>query len=872
MADFVISYASVERNRAQQVVETLRSSGHSVWMDKATDAGGLIRGGIPGGQEHWKIIQAAIDDASTFLILETAAWHQSKYCADEHQHAKDMGKRVAALGDGIEEKPLEVFARAPEHQPLDLLPQLSEGNNVAAAHARLVAELNSGTSPRIGFGRLQIKDAQLLSMAQLPQFGLAKDSELTARVDKLLKVGRGRRRWLGISLAVVIATLATLSVVASVASQQAGVSSAAAVNRANYTASLQLAQQAMQAQTTSDSVQLAQRGYDLDNNDATRAALKAVNARTYRSTVVVPSGTASSAAISNDGRSALVIQGSSLYVTDVAAGQVTTLPLTSGSSLPLAISPDGRFGFWISTSGALGCIDVPDHRITESVQTKVVAIDVDETGGLWWINADGSLFRSMGCPTEASRPVSSGFGSVAAFHITASPANIFTLTTNGVVHVRKFAPSATTAGPPSKEITVGLVPADSDSSRNTTTPDSASTNRLFQCGEVVHVVAGFKGPLKTSAHVALSLAGEPVSKKFVGTELNGLGCAPDGKAWGVPMLDARPQALPSGGSVPADGIDERDRSTRVVIANSADSSHSIVVHADGRVDLLTIKSVPWASAVANAVVAVPIRDGVVTVTSSGQAQLVNSAGSSSLGSLESAPSPWTVTHGGTAYVAAGDRVFAITVDGIRASPKMPGTISTMRTADQGNSVIVSGSGFVAQLSLDFSTPAQEISLPKLSNGELVSSVVLDEGRQILATSFGNVLVVDGVGNIIARAATGVAGITHARVLPDHTVVVVGGSGRINKYTKDLQLLNSQMFGPMAADIQVSEDGHTLLVALTGSFSVWVVDGENLQPIAKVATKADARLVKISPDGHTVVQLIPPTASSDEPARIVRTIL
>ncbi|MEV7663518.1 toll/interleukin-1 receptor domain-containing protein [Paenarthrobacter sp. NPDC089316] len=868
----MISYTSSDRDQAQLVADTLRSCGHSVWMDTSTDDhGGLVLPGIPGGQQHWATIKAAIDEASTFLVLETEAWHKSEYCLREHQYAQDVGKRIAALGEPSDGVELGAIARAPASNPSGLLPQLAEGNDAASTHARLVSELTQ--NPRTRIGRQQVKDAELLSTAPLPQLGLTMNRELRDRVAALLRAGQKRQRWLRGATAIVISLLLALSAIATLANKQASESSSAAAERADYAASLQLAQQAIQAQTTVEALQLAQRGLSLNSNDATRAALKAVESSSFRSTTVIPSGTSSSAAVSDDGRVALVIQGSSLHITDAAAGQVTTLQLKSGSSRRLIIGPDGRTGYWVDASGALSCVDVQERHVTEAVQSRVVAISVNEGGTLWWLDANGDLFSSAACPTKPTPAVARGLSSVTAFLVAGSPATIFTLTTTGVVQTRLLPPPGGEIGPPLKETLLQNVDPEEGNLRSTDTPDPTTTNRLIKCGNLVHVIAGFNSPLNASAHVTFSLVGDPIGQRSVTTELVGIGCSPDGRAWGVPMLYSRAFALPRDGTFPANVIDERDQQTRVVVANSPNGSHTVVVHSDGRVDVLTVASAQWVAAANGAVVAVPIRDGVVTVDGTGEVQVQSNGASTVLGNLGAPPSPWTAALPDTAFVAAGDKVFAITMAGMKASSPLPSAVGVMTLSDQGTSLTVSAGDYIGRIGTDLAGPPQRLNPPALPNGEAITSAVTDSARQIVATNYGSVLVTDETGKIIARTSTGVAGITHARVLPDHSIVVAGGDGRLNKYTPDLQILSSNMFGPMAAGLQLSQDGSKLLVALTGNFSVWAVDAVTLQPIAKVATKTpDVRLVNISADGRTVVQLLPGAASSSDPARIVRTNL
>lgn len=874
MADFFISYSSGERDRAVRVADSFRESGHSVWMDSAT--GKAVDGpdlpGIPGGQQHWSTIRSAIDEASTFLVLETEAWHASAYCAREYGYARSVGKRIAVLGGPAGTTPLDVFARGPEDDPASLLPQLASGDEAAIRHARLVSELNQSDGERPRISQAQLKDAEFLSTAPLPQLGMATNSALHARIVSLLRISQRRRRQVRAATAAVLAVLVALVTVAVIARQQASDNSAIAGERANYSTSLQLAQQAIQAQTTADSLQLAQRGVALNDNDATRAALKAVQASAYRSTTMIPPGTSAAAAVSDDGRAALVLQGSSLYVVDATAGKASAVPLNVGLSRKLAISPNGQMGYVLDASGALDCIDVTDQRMTGTIQKDVVAFSIDPQGTVWWLGRDGTLFRSEACRGDAATPVATGIGSVVALLVASSPGRLYTLTAGGSVEVHELPAASGPIGPLLNKTDLTKVPLDGHYPA-TDKPDLTTTNAFTRCGDSIHVVAGFVAPLHASAHVAFSLDGNPTSPRTMNTEMVGIGCAPNGQAWATPTLYGHPLALPSSGVYPANEIDERDHQSRTVIANSPASNRTIVVHSDGRVDVFSVADEQWAEAMNQGAVAVPLSEGTVVVDTDGTTKIVSKTGTATLGNLGASPVPETGATSDTAYVAAGDKVFAITARGITPSGPLPGAVHSVVLSPRGESVVVNGSDFVAELAADLSGAARKLALPKLRHDEMFSSITLDGSQEILATSYGRVLVADRSGGVLAEASTGVAGMTTARPLPDHSIVVVGGNGMLSKYSPDMKLTSSHLFGPMAVGLQASQDGRVLLVSLSGNFSVWAVDSATMQPIIKVATRvSDFRLINVSADGRTVVQLLPKGVSNTDPAQIVRTQL
>ncbi|WP_404498097.1 toll/interleukin-1 receptor domain-containing protein [Arthrobacter sp. GAS37] len=872
----MLSYASADRDRATLVADSLRSQGFSVWMDTAArEAAGLELPGIPSGQQHWPTITDAIDEASTFLVLETRAWHASEYCRREHEYARSLGKRIAALGMPHAGKPIKTIARGPEEDPQCLITLLSAGDETAAIHARLVSELNSigkiGTG-RSRINRPQIRDAEFLSTAPLSQLGMSTNDILQERITQLLRAGRRRRRQLRGAALSFLAILLTLSVVSVLAWQQASLSNAAASERASYVTSLQLAQQALHADTTAASLDLAQRGVNLSDNEATHGALKAVQASAYRSTAVITAGVPSAAAVANDGQTALVVQGDSLYVVEAIADGVAKIPFDGRPKSRLAMSPDGQTGYTLDTSNNLICINVKERRATVTPQQNVISISLAPDGAIWWLDKEGELFRSESCPTGAKTATATGINATIAFLVADSSTRLFTLTDSGEVEIRALPEAGRPVGAPLHRTVLSSIPLEGSSSVGDV-PDLSKTNAILQCGDTIHVVAGFKKALGADVHVAFSADGEATSPRTVSTPTAGIGCTMKGQAWAAPTLLDHAIALPASAAYPTDEIDSRDRQSRVVIANSPDSGHTVVVHPDGRVDFLTVSKERWAEAADHAAVAVPLAKGIVIIDTDGTVKLKTTTDIAPIGSLGAPPNPETAATADTAYVAAGDKVFAISSHGISRSVALPGPAHAVSLSPDSRTVVISGPGYVDELDADLASSPRQLSGAGLPDGELVSSVTVDGTRRVLGTDYGRVLVADSSGGILAQASTGVAGITKASVLPDHNIVVVGGDGTIRRYSPDLKLLTAHLFGPMAVGLQVSQDGGTLLISLSGNFSVWAVDAATLEPIAKVATRTqDIRLVNVSADGHTVVQLIPQEPSTASPARMVRTQL
>lgn len=199
MQDFFISYSSSERSRALVVATALHRLGRTVWIDDGatTDDGVDQFTGIPVGQSHWALIQTAIDQSYTFLVLDSPSFRASAYCQQELAHAHAAGKRVAVTV--LPRAPLpptgEAFARTSDDDLARLVEDLRQGDEVARAHARLTAELigAGGRSMRhrlLGHTREQALDAEVVTTSDLASHGLRADRRLMTHCQGLLLAAR----------------------------------------------------------------------------------------------------------------------------------------------------------------------------------------------------------------------------------------------------------------------------------------------------------------------------------------------------------------------------------------------------------------------------------------------------------------------------------------------------------------------------------------------------------------------------------------------------------------------------------------------------------------------------------------------------------
>lgn len=81
---FFISYARVNREQVDQLVEILDRSGHDVWIDKE----------IAGGDDWWQLILDEIEQADVFVFVLSARSSSSMYCQTELRYALDLKKPI----------------------------------------------------------------------------------------------------------------------------------------------------------------------------------------------------------------------------------------------------------------------------------------------------------------------------------------------------------------------------------------------------------------------------------------------------------------------------------------------------------------------------------------------------------------------------------------------------------------------------------------------------------------------------------------------------------------------------------------------------------------------------------------------------------
>ena len=92
MADIFISYASEDRNKAEELAETLSTHGWSVWWDRK----------IPLGKSYDEIIEKALGESKCVIVLWSAVSVVSEWVRNEASEAKRRGILVPVFLETID--------------------------------------------------------------------------------------------------------------------------------------------------------------------------------------------------------------------------------------------------------------------------------------------------------------------------------------------------------------------------------------------------------------------------------------------------------------------------------------------------------------------------------------------------------------------------------------------------------------------------------------------------------------------------------------------------------------------------------------------------------------------------------------------------
>lgn len=861
MADFMISYSSSDRAIASGIIGFLREHGKTLWLDEAPDRSNDELVGVPGGQEHWRTIETAIDEAGAFLVLETPAWHASAYCNRELEHARTVGKRVVVAVPGSAESQVTDTAAAGPLENLSwLLPALRVGDDAAAAHARLVRDMSSVRPKRKvnGFGREVVGDATLVSTSSVADFGLSISPEMAEYCQRVFLRRRSRRRVGGALAAVVLLLLGLLGTATVLASGRAQQDNAAAEQAENRSLALLTAQRAEQALTTHDRLVFARQAISYADTPATRATLAWIEQIAgYLTTVQSPANPTKFGAVSDDGHTVLIGRANSVLVVSPGAGTFKSAEVPEGLGHRVAMSADGRTAYAVTTTGNLLCIDVPTATVRRSSMQKVVDVDLSGDGTLLVLTQNAQLSTVPSCDGSPT-VIGAGFNTVQEITVDVADQLLLTLTTDDHVVAYRL-PHGHQSTTPRLLWNIAMLTVPLADGHDAGTPNTKVPGYLTICGHTIHAVAGVAYSLTSSTHVAVSPAGEVIGSRISNIAMTAVGCGPDGTAWASPWINARPLGLSDRGYYPIGVVDSRDRGSANTVAASPNGKWAVVAHADGRVDVVDTTQVPWGQSVGKAIIAVPVAHGIITGDSMGNMTFRTRLTTSSLGKVPGELIPWTVALNSEAIVAAGKSVYRIDRAGVHRLWTAPEAVTTVNSGSGGTDVVVETDSGVTAVPLSGDRPVSLITPPP-QKGEKYFTAALDGKAVLWTTNFGRLVLADASGKIAASVDTGVAGRILAVFRPDHGVVAIGGDGVLRTYSVGLKPLGGNLFGSAAAVLRPTPDGRVAILGMT-DYSVWAIDTTTLTVVAKVQDRStDMRLIVPSADGRTADSLITNTDS------------
>jgi hypothetical protein len=859
MHDFFLSYASVERARADEVRDRLVRAGRTVWIDAAEPSDREpTGGGIPAGQRHWEVIAEAIDQSCTFLVLYSADWMASDYCRKELDHAVAVGKRVVMTefaSSGTAEGAAAAFISTQDDTITDALAKLEAGDDVAAAQARLQADLtdtaDDGRSTWFRSDASRARDAETLLTADRPSLGLTLTDDLSHFCQDVLAAARRFRQVLVASLMAVLLVIGSLTAIALIDRQSALLGRDRSASAESHARSLLLARQAVETTSTAQALRTARSAVQAEANLSSRSALSRIEATArYRQTLQLDQGRSLAAAVSDDGRSALVARPNGLLLVDVVLGSVKVLTSVDRLGQLAALSADGSVGVVTDSAARLLCVDTHQGTIISSAADQVVDVKIQQDGTTWWMSTSGDLYKSHGCPTSGPAPLVRA-GAALGFELSRDSTRVFVLTSDVAVDTYDV-PAIAGTNEPARVAHLSLIGLPVKGGFNKVIgPDPRVPSSVTRCGTQIHVLTGVLGrtTLPTSAHASIDLDGALSTHLSQNLQMTGSGCGPDDDAWAAPALGSSPLQLPDSGHYPPGIIDERDRPGWAIVGNSVGRTTEIVAHPDGRIDILVRAALPWGR-LGDRAVTIPLSDGQVLASQDGQIIWRDAEGRERpIGALGGPPGFNTTGTRQRAYLTAGSVVVEVGHGRVLRTFNMPGPVETLSSSAPDDDVVVGGDGWWRHLRGTAETPPEVLLPPSgLDSGERVLFMHADGDRLLETTNYGRILLADSNGEIKAEVAARVAGPTAAAFLADHSVVAITADGMLRSFSPDLRPLRSTLIGSGGIKLDVSASGTAMVVGL-GDFSVWVVDPATLEPQQRIAIETpDVRRIWLSPDG------------------------
>ncbi|MFT4187656.1 MAG: TIR domain-containing protein [Aeromicrobium sp.] len=884
MTDVMLSYASVERDRATQVLAELRASGVSVWIDDARDdeASAAETVGIPVGREHWETIRSAIDAAESMVVVDGPGWRRSAYCQRELAYALDRGKWVVILASD------ERFADIPLTRSVDSVAEFCaervEHEPVLEAHVRLLERMTEAPT------RMSVREyVASRSVAADVETVLAEDApvrldgelaDFVQRFSDEREAARGRLRRKVIAATSGLVVLAVLSVVGFVVAQW---QERRALAFRDFMESLGLAERSTNADHTPEAVSDARQAVALDRNPFSEEALRLAEAEERRHRVLdVPQLSGNQVyedlVWAEDDTALWFTTDDEVYRAEVESG---TVGRVARSSEPLrfatlVVSPDGGRALAVRQDRRLVVIDRGEESVEpvedeEGNPVEVTAMTVHD-GRLWVGRPDGRVQRGEDpwqsdekgleltdwatVPGETGEPEGASVLSLAASEDGESLAAVTAGGTVSAMETGKRAPRTATV--------LGRVPLHESFSETVYHRSS-----LTVCGGVAY------GALRhaeesTTRFVAPLDGSEPMTSLAQLNLRHGttrIHCWDDGAITRSRALGSVSTILDSTVEPDLNGwVPERETAPLAVTSDQERLAH---VRRDGRLEVVERDLLVQEIEAPGGYQGFPVEGGVLDIDSVGQVSLIDyeTEARTPIGTLDgfvafetglfatAGPdgSMWLTLSDGRVYLADQDGV--VLVDTVSS-----GGVSA--TAADGSLLVrPHDAAAIYRISAEGSTTAIELADfdPKLEG--VVAIQPSSDGGAYLLTHLGELRRYDEDGEIVATFDELLTGGLAASMLvtSDGDLVVAAPDGHVRVLDEDLELLREALLPSGPSRLQEYQDR---LVVGYNSGAVELVDRESMARVdVLVDDSVDARTYLVAPDRPMLVGVEPRLTST-----------
>lgn len=856
MSSVFLSYAFAERPRAMAVRAALVEDGWTVWMDNSADDSDTIslieQLGVPPGQDYDGLINRAIEEAAYFLVVDSDTYRARPHCLEELAHAEASGKPVVVTGGS---EPDLVWMRA--HREL------------AEAHAQLFPSFrgDAGAAPgplgRWLFGDARAKSARLLAVADLASTGLGLPdggSEVLASIVGEERRRRWSRRASGLALLAVLAVIAGFAIAS-------GLSAAddrrrAADTRAAAT-SLTLANRALRAETTRVALDLAGDAVRTQRNDVTTSALRRVESAAGRERVLrAPSGHYYRAALSPDASTVGLVRRDAVVVVDVASATTTTI--ASPVDLRRRIVVTSNAVFVLDIDGALRSVDARANTSDVVAAGPFVDLSVDGDDNVWLLAEDGVLHQIAAGTDDLSDVLGkSVYGD--ALVVDSELHAVYVL---GGSYVSAYAYGDEAGGSPVVYDNLWSYNIDFVTSEPAYLGDGgageSTAAQLTLCRHNVAVSQGWKWlSFSGQRHLMLAPDGTAARHWSFAALYNGAGCGPDGTAWTQGGLESRASSYDPDGWAP-ESVGSTDAAAHVWAIASIPDGRTVLMESTGVLHLYFPAQMAWSREQGRAASAQPLDGGVAYVDTSGAVEWdpTGAASSVAVGDLGGVPDPRSAATTDTWFVTVEGRL-------VRVDPAADEPIHDYPTTEPVHDVSLSPDGStvcaatrdsaICQSAADDDDPL-EIDVP-VTSGERVATAEWNDGRLLVTTTTGRILLLDLEGAIVGDASAVPGGTAATFVSGAGEVVAATGDGFLRRYDEDLHEVRAGYIQTGGLVLRRLDDERLLLG--TTEYDVQLVDPASLSVVALLQHHSpDLRTTVPDASGGLLVSLVPAQERTD----------